>query len=589
MPPRNEAVNAAMHPRPAELRHGSVWRDAGFFARLIGRYLRVEPLWGSALLAFGILPSLATGYFGVRVSVLVGSLTDALIRRSHGAVASALSGIFLILFGLMFIEGLMYGAQYIFRIRWRTIMTRALLQRWMLDNRFYYLQRLESVDNPEQRIQEDLFLIAEQITTLAPSLLTGMATLTFSAGLLWTLSYPLPLHGFGLSLTIPKAMLTAAMLLGIVWTVGAHYVGRAITRIEVARQRLEADFRFGIGQVRENGEAIAFERGARREQSRLLDLFNLICVNWRSFTIAQLRLTVFNILVGSISVRLLPIAMSVPYILSGRMTVGKLTIVTQTFAMVVSALTFAAAYYAQIAALRAAVARLQLFEHELDRPLTRGLIVTRDDTLVALRDVVLKRPDGKKLLEIDDLTVRKGDRILVRGRSGIGKSTVLRAIAGLWGYGSGTVSAPAPTRMQFLPQHSFMPNGTLAELLTYPELPVPANRPHYVAMLERLSLPELADRLDESAQWSQILSPGEQQRIGLARVLLRRPEFVFLDEATSALDIELETDAYRALREMLPNAAIVSVAHRPTVAPYHSRVIDIEAAGVRQSTLAGGR
>jgi len=283
-------------------------------------------------------------------------------------------------------------------------------------------------------------------------------------------------------------------------------------------------------------------------------------------------------------VRLLPIAMSVPYILSGMMTVGKLTVVTQTFANIVSALTFAAAYYAQIAALRAAVARFRLFEQELGRPPASGILIARDERMVALRDVVLRRPDGRKLLEIDDLTLRKGDRVLVRGRSGIGKSTMLRAIAGLWGFGSGTVCAPAAARMRFVPPRSFMPDGTLAELLTYPDPPAPADHGRYVAVLERLSLSELAGRLDDRAQWRRILSTGEQQRIGLARVLLGRPEFVFLDEATSALDPELEAAAYRALHESLPDAAILSVAHRETAVPHHSRVVDV--GGVQQSPIA---
>jgi len=349
------------------------------------------------------------------------------------------------------------------------------------------------------------------------------------------------------------------------------------TRVEIVRQRLEADFRRDLGMVRENGEAIAFERGGAREEARALARFDLIRMNWRQFTIAQIRLLVFNILAGSIIPRLLPIALSAPRVLAGLMTVGQMTVVGETFRNVMSGITFFATYYAQIAALRAGVARVRYFQDEMELPITSEIAVETGAANVALDNVTIDLPDGRRLLEIDGITIDKGDRVLIRGRSGSGKSTMLRTIAGLWPHGSGTVRLPDRENVMFLPQRSYMPDGTLAELLTFPRLPDKADHGRYVDALARLSLGAYGDRLEEHAEWRHILSPGEQQRIAVVRALLRKPDFLFLDEATSALDVELEADLYRALTESLPLSAIVSVAHRPTVARYHKTAIDVGA------------
>ena len=567
---------AAASARPPELAHDTIWRDGGYLLRLIGGYLRADPWIGSLLLVVTLGVGAGTGGLLGLANFNLITLTDALVARNAGAAAKALFATLLIYGGALVMGQGLQAAIYVFRWRWRATFTRRFIARWMTADRFYHLQREHRVDNPEQRIQEDLFAIAESVIELGPELISSIAVLAFSLTLLWKVSHPLSLAPIGLPLIIPADLMTFALVLGVLWTVGSHYIGRPITSIEVTRQRLEADFRHDLGQVREHGEAIAFERGGERERARALGLFHLIGVNWRRYVIAHIRLGLFNELLNMVTPRVLPVLLSMPHILAGEMTVGQMGGATIAFTAVLGGLAFFARIYGSIATLRAGVARVRLFDAELDRPLAGGLVVTEVDEGVTLRDVSIDLPDGRRLVDVPHLDVAPGDRVLVRGRSGAGKSTLLRALAGLWPYGSGQIGMPSRDRAMFLPQRAYMPSGTLAALLSYPGESAPADRERYVDVLRRLSLEAYVDRLDEYAEWRRILSPGEQQRVAAARALLRAPDFLFLDEATSGLDMALETDVYRALAEISPMTAIVSVAHRPTVARFHGAAVDIE-------------
>jgi putative ATP-binding cassette transporter len=561
--------------QPLELRHDTIWRDAGYLFSLIGRYIVADPLIAPLLIVVGLGSSVVIGYLAIRISVMMGETIDALVSGNAAAGSGALVALTWAIVALIIVQAAMYTARYIFRIRWRTVFTRRLLGQWFDQDRYHRMQRQGRVDNPEQRIQEDLFLVANQITDIIPSLVTMLTSLIFSVIVLYGFSATLDLKPYGVPFSIPSELLTVAVVFGLIWVTAAHFVGRAITRIEIVRQRIEADFRHGLGTVREHGEAIAFERGGPREYQRALGNYELIRINWRDFTIAQIRLLMFNLAVGSLLPRLLPVLLSAPRVLSGAMTAGQVVAVSATFTNVISGITYFATNYAEIAALRAGVARVRMFETELARPVTSQISIDHRSDTLDLQKIAIDLPGGRQLLQVDGIEVKRGDRVLVRGRSGAGKSTLLRVIAGLWPYGTGTVRIPPDASVMFLPQRSYMPDGTLAELLTFPQMPAVADRDRYIAMLQTFSLGNYAGRLDEKAEWRRILSPGEQQRVAIIRVMLRQPDFVFLDEATSALDTELEANLYRALTEALPNAAIVSVAHRPTVEQFHEVAIDV--------------
>jgi len=578
-------ARAAVDQRPPEILGGTIWRDVTYLSGLVGRYVRADP-WVAGLLVAVILgSSFLAGMLVVSLNVTLGAMTDALVALNAGKVSHLLLSLLLILVAVLIVGQALIVASYIVRWRWRAKYTREFIDQWMSQNRFLTLQRDRRVENPEQRIQEDLYFVAESLTEILPSLLATVVSVTLSIGLILRVSHPLSLAPIGLPITIPADMLVATLFFGFLWTVGAHYVGRRITPIEVARQRLEADFRHDLGQVREHGEAIAFERGGERERARALRLFGLLGVNWRRFAIAQVQLNAFNEVLSLSVPRFVPVLLSIPHILARQMTVGQMAVATLAFATVLGGLTVFARLYASIAALRAGVARIRLLDTELHRPLVSDIQLVLGGPKVALRALTINLPNGKRLLEVRQFGVQAGDRILVRGRSGAGKSTLLRAIAGLWPYGSGDIEMPERERVMFLPQRGYMPSGTLAELLSYPEAPSEADRGRYADALRRLSLTDFIERLDDYAEWRRVLSPGEQQRMAAVRVLLRSPDFLFLDEATSALDVQLEADLYRALAEALPTAAIVSVAHRPTVAQFHTTALDIAAGQVATSAI----
>ena len=580
-----DPAKAAVDQRPPEMLGDTIWRDLTYLSGLVGRYVRADP-WIAGLLVVVILgSSFLAAFLGVSLNVKLGAITDALVALDGAKVGGLLFSLLLILLAVLIVGQSLIVATYIVRWRWRSKYTIEFIDQWMSQDRFLSLQRDLRVENPEQRIQEDLYFVAQSVTQILPELLATVVSVTLSMGLILKVSHPLSLAPIGLPVTVPADMLIATIFFGFIWTVGAHFVGRPISAIEVARQRLEADFRHTLGQVREHGEAIAFERGGARERARALGIFGLLGANWRRFAIVNVQLNAFNEFVSLSVPRFLPVLLSIPHILAHQMTVGQMTVSALAFTTVLAGLAVFARLYASIAELRAGVARIRLLDTELHRPLVSDVQFAEGGASVALRALTINLPNGKRLLDVDQFDVRAGDRVLVRGRSGAGKSTLLRAIAGLWPYGSGDIKMPPRDRVMFLPQRGYMPSGTLAELLSYPEAPSEADRGRYADALRRLSLTDYIERLGEYAEWRRVLSPGEQQRMAAVRVLLRSPDFVFLDEATSALDVELEAELYRTLTEALPAAAIVSVAHRPTVARFHATAVDIAAGQVTTSAI----
>jgi putative ATP-binding cassette transporter len=532
--------------------------------------------------AFGLLAAIVALNLGaVYILVLLNawnrSFYDALQQRDGGAFARQL-GRFCFL-AAAFIVSAVYR-QYLTQVlemRWRRWLTHHFLRGWLDGGAYYRLERAgRETDNPDQRIAEDLRALAGGTLGLATGLLNAVVTLVSFVGILWSLSGSLTIPLGGGTLTIPAYLVWAAVVYAIAGSFLTHRIGRPLVRLHASQQRREADFRFGLVRLRETAEEVALYRGEPLEQRGLGARFAAIVDNWWELLRAQKRLTWFTTGYGQ-AANVFPILVAAPRYFAGAIQLGELMQIASAFGRVQDALSWFVDSYGQLAEWKASVARVLTFADsmrgaaaEADRGGGIRTIEGRPDE-IALAGVDITVPAGASLLREVNAVIRRGERVLLAGPPGSGKSTIFRAIAGLWPHGAGEIRRPGTGDMLFLPQRPYLPIGSLRRAVAYPSDPAGVGDAAIVAALRRCRLDKLVERLDEEHHWAQVLSPGEQQLLALARAFLHAPRWLFLDEATSALDESTEAYVYRELGRKLPYTTIVSIAHRPGVAEYHGR------------------
>jgi len=472
--------------------------------------------------------------------------------------------------------------------RWRQWLTNKYLEQWFGDRAFYRIERDRLADNPDQRISDDLQSFATTTLTLSLDLLSTLVTLVTFITILWTIAGALTLTVFGKPLVIPGYMVWAAALYAIVGSLIIQKVGHPLVSINYQQQKVEADFRFGLIRVRENAEQIAFYDGIATETANAKTIFQRIRDNWWLIMKYTKRMTFVLSFYGQIAI-IFPIMVAAPRYFAGAFSFGVLMQISSAFGTVSDSFSWFINSYSTLVEWRATVNRLREFKRvmrsthirEETSPATEhggiNLHYTSGRTLTT-NGLMLALPNGTPLSRVSDVSIEPGSRWLVVGPSGSGKSTLMRALAGLWPFGDGTIDAPVDAKLMFIPQQSYLPIGTLRAALSYPSPGGTFGDDESREALRACNLSAYADRLDENAHWARSLSPGEQQRLAAARVLLHKPDFVFLDEATSALDADNELHIYNALVERLPNAAFLSVAHRESVALFHDYRIEIERA-----------
>lgn len=472
----------------------------------------------------------------------------------------------------------LYLTQYA-QMRWRRWMTHRLTSLW-LDRGTHYRMRLKGsqADNPDQRIAEDVRMFTENTLALAIRFFSAILSLYAFVLILWGLSATFKYQAFGISLeSIPGYLVWAALIVAVFGTVCAHLIGRTLIGINFLRQRYEADFRYALVRTRENDEQIALLKGEEASREGLAQRFAAVVANWFDYMKYTKRLTWFTTFVNQASV-IFPFIMLAPAYFSGAVQLGSLTQTAGAFGRVESALMIFTNLYASLADYKSVVDRLTGFETSVAsaKSAPSPAIATHHagDTL-SLKDLSVTLPDGAPLVAAPAVSVQPGERVLVTGPSGSGKSTLFRAIAGIWPHGSGAVSLPAGADVMLLPQRPYFPIASLREAVTYPARTGAFSDADIARALEAVNLAQLAGRLDEEASWNQILSGGEQQRLAMARALLARPDWLLLDEATAAIDEAGEASLYTVLREWLPEATIVSIGHRSTLANFHDRRVHL--------------
>jgi putative ATP-binding cassette transporter len=553
----------------------SIWR-------LLRPYWVSEDKWRAwILLAVVIAANLSIVYINVRLNSWNAEFYNALQKKDFHTFISAIGTFSILAFSYILLATFQIYFRQMLEIRWRRWITYNFVRRWLNDHAFYRIQRDRLADNPDQRIADDLKSLVSNTLALSLDLISTVVTLVSFVSILWALSGPLRFMFLHQNITIPGYMVWVAILYACVGSFFIQFFGRPLTAINYQQQRYEADFRFMLVRLRENAEQVAFYEGAAAEEEQLKGSFARIRQNWALIMQYTKRLTLVTSTYGQLAI-IFPILAASPRYFSGALTLGVLFQMSDAFSQVSNSLSWFISNYGNLADWRATANRLREFLRVIEAPeLDRGIALETPpgDAPLATQSLALALPNGQPLADIGSWRIDPGSRWLVRGPSGCGKSTLMRAMAGLWPFGSGKIDRPGKGRQLFLPQQSYLPIGTLKAALCYPSQADAFTDEACREALRTCRLPLANHQLDDKADWSHVLSPGEQQRLAAARALLQKPDYLFLDEATSALDRETERAVYEVLLQRLPETAFISVAHSEALTPFHSEFLDVQSAG----------
>ena len=587
-------------PNPGLLRRAA--QQAHRVWALSKPYYFSEEKWAArGLLAAIVALNLALVYMAVLFNDWNKLFYDSLQDKNQPVFWTQLGRFSYLAFAFIVIAVYKFYLTQLMEMRWRKWMTRTTLQRWLSHQAFYRMELGRfagsdpalggAPDNPDQRIAEDINQFTALTTGLSMGLLNSVVTLASFVGILWGLSGGFAFHLAGNDYNIPGFMVWMALLYCAVGSWITQRIGRPQIPLNFAQQRVEADFRHHMVRVREYSESIALDGGEAVERAQLESRFGAVLDNYLRLIKAQKNLVWFTSFFGQAAV-VFPFVVAAPRFFSGAIQLGELMQISSAFGQVQGALSWFVDSYPNLATWRATTDRLTSFEASLaqmrahtDRASTAtaeasGAVNNTSHaaarsapspTELRTQNLQVALPNGVALLAHTALHAQAGDRVLLQGPSGAGKSTLFRALAGIWPFASGQVERPAEA--MFIPQRPYFPNGPLRDALAYPELPTRYSDAQLRQALNDALLPDLADQLDQWSTWGQKLSGGEQQRLALARVFLKQPRWVFADEATSALDAPTEATLYRRLVDTLAarGGGLVSIAHRPGVAAFHTK------------------
>lgn len=552
------------------------WRSArGFWdLREGGRHA----LWMSAGLVILILVQLGFNY---GINIWNRSLFDAVERKDHASVVQ------LTLIFVPLVSGaLLFGVTQVairmgLQRRWRAWMTSRLTARWLADRRHYQLNFARgNHQNPEYRIADDLRIATDAPIDFVAGIISAFLSATTFIAVLWTIGGQVTFN-IGVEITVHGFLVVAALLYAVVASSVMIFIGRRFVSIVERKNQVEAEYRYALTRVRENSESIALLGGEEEERQALDRSLSAVIRHWSLLAGQHVRATVVS-QGSSLIVPIVPLLLCAPKYLEGSMTLGQMMQAASAFAFVQSAFGWLVDNYprfadwtanaSRVASLMMSMDRLEAAGQEADNRIRHE--TTTGPAAVSLENVSVALDDGKTVLDDFSISVGHGERVLIEGESGVGKSTLVRAIAGLWPWGRGHVGV-GPGRLLLLPQKSYLPYGTLRRAVTYPAAQDKWSASQLGNVLHKVELGHLQSQLDSDLPWDQILSGGERQRLAFARLLLHQPDIIVLDEATSALDVRTQGRMMQLLHAEMGRATIISVAHRAELSTFHTRRVTI--------------
>ncbi len=510
---------------------------------------------------------------------------DAIEKRDASTVYF-LASIFpaLVLGSVVIVTSQVYVRMRIQR-RWRSWLTKGLVGRWIANGRYYQLNLIDGDhQNPEARLSEDMRIATEAPVDFVSGVIAAFVSASTFIVVLWTIGGDLTLSIGGVWITIPGFLVVAAVIYASITSTAIAFIARNFVKVSEVKNQVEAEFRYTLTRVRENGESIALLGGEEEERSDLDKRFGNVRRQWRLMAQQYMRTTVVSN--GSMLIApVVPLLLCSPKFLDGSMSLGEVMQAASAFTIVQSAFGWLVDNYPRLADWNACARRVASLMMSLDG-LERaeksdkvGRIVrgeTEGETMLSLKDVSVSLGDGTAVVKETDVEIGAGERVLVSGESGSGKSTLVRAISGLWPWGGGSVNFRPDSRLFMLPQRPYIPAGTLRRAVSYPQ-PAETWTPEEIgAALDKVGLGQLKEKIEDEAPWDQTLSGGEKQRLTFARLLLNAPDIIVMDEATAALDEKSQDRMMQTVIDELPDATIISVAHRAELEAFHSRKITLE-------------
>jgi putative ATP-binding cassette transporter len=553
------------------------------FLRLASRYWAEEKkqAWGlTAALLVIVLLTLATQ---LGINRWNRFFFDALDAKNGHSILLGVGIIAVLAFSTALLAVVMVHVRMRLQVRWRQWLTRKLVGQWLAERRFYQLTIVGGDDiNPEYRIGEDTRLATEPVVDFAVGLTTAILSAVAFLGILWVVGGDIRFTLGGHEFHIPGYMVWVAILYSFIASASMIKIGRPLIACVDAKNEGEAQFRYELTRVRESSENIALIGGDDDEKARLEETFTDLVARWFNVIRQQANMNwVLN--ANTVLAPVAPLLMGAPKYLAGNMTLGELMQVAAAFLAVQTAFNWLVDNAIRLAEWNASSQRVGVLLNalaDLDADIGKGagdtvVLGASPDNNLRIENLSIAQQNGKLLIADAETVIGPGEKVLVKGESGSGKSTLIRAMAGLWPWGSGRILRPDGADIAFMPQRPYIPLGTLRHALHYPHADVTGDDEQIHEALRKTGLTHLASRLDEDAQWSRILSGGEQQRVAFARLLIHPPDIIIMDEATSALDELSQARVMDFLKDELAAATVLSVGHRPGLEAWHTREISL--------------